>query len=87
MVAEEAARRGMQRVDLGKGDDTYKQAFANGVRSVAVGTLDNSPFRRVLRLTASNVQALIKHSALRRAVKLPVRWWKRWQTQQAMEFT
>jgi len=86
-VAEECVRRGIQKIDLGKGDDGYKTEFANGVASVSTGTFDHSPVRQFLRTSVSSTKHWIKNSPLRSAARLPSRWWKQWRARTTMGAT
>lgn len=86
-IAREAAQRGMQRIDLGKGEDRYKSSFASGITHVSTGTIDDSFVRQALRTSLSSTKQWVKNSPLRAAAKWPARWWRRWRTQTSMETT
>lgn len=86
-VAEECARRGISRIDLGKGDDRYKTAFASDFTRLSTGAVDHNSLRRLLRTSFSSTKQWVKHSPLRTAAKWPVRWWRRWRTQTSMGAT
>ncbi|MFJ9723873.1 GNAT family N-acetyltransferase [Streptomyces sp. NPDC101209] len=71
LMAEAAAARGIERVDLGKGDERYKQEMKTGTLPlgegwVAVGTLP-STLRHTLMTSGQRVRAMVAGSpALRR---------------------
>jgi CelD/BcsL family acetyltransferase involved in cellulose biosynthesis len=86
-VVEECARRGITTIDLGKGEDRYKSAFASGVTNVATGAVDRNPVRQLWRASLRSTKQWVKNSPLRSAAKWPVRWWRHWQTQSSMGTT
>lgn len=48
-AAVRAQERGIERIDLGKGPESYKQRYATGAASVCEGAVDPNLFRRTLR--------------------------------------
>ena len=48
-LAEEAARRGIRRIDVGRGDEEWKQSFASFESGVATGAIDSRPIHSLAR--------------------------------------
>lgn len=84
-LAQECARRGMSRIDLGKGEDRYKGSFASGSILVATGTVDRVAMRRLVRSSLYAAKTWIKASPLQFAAQLPKRIVRRWQIEKAMQ--
>lgn len=84
-VAEECAYRGIERLDLGKGDDPYKQSFTNACTVVATGTVDRNRLRQLFRTSLTTTKHWIKNSPLREAARCPSRWLKQWNLQNTMK--
>ena len=72
-LAEESARRGIQRIDLGKGDDRYKASFGSGHTNVASGTADRNRMRRVARSSLLSIKTWVESSSLRNLARVPKR--------------
>lgn len=71
-MAEDAAAQGLTRIDLGKGDDRYKQEWANASGRVAEGSVMPAP----LRLAAGAGQRAadwLRTTPLRRLARGPAR--------------
>lgn len=83
-IAEESARQGIGRVDLGKGDDPYKQSLANACDTVAEGAADRSRTRRLMRASVFRIHEWIKSSPLRKMALTPKRLILRWLAQSTM---
>jgi len=84
-LAQECASRGISRINLGKGEDRYKDSFASGAISVATGTVDRVAMRRLVRSSLYAAKTWIKASPLQSAAQIPKRIIRRWQTQRAMQ--
>ena len=76
-LAQAAAERGMTRLDLGKGDEEYKQSLASGNTLVAEGAVDSRPLSKSLRTGWRSARDWVKASALGESAKTPVRWMRR----------
>ncbi len=61
-----AAERGIGRVDLGKGDEAYKQSFGSGSIPLAEGTVDARPLHTAMRRVNFRIRDWIKSSSLSR---------------------
>jgi CelD/BcsL family acetyltransferase involved in cellulose biosynthesis len=77
LLAEQAAERGMTKLDLGKGDEEYKQSFASASTPVAEGIVAAGSFSRALRSSWQATREWVKASPLREPAKVPVRWMRR----------
>lgn len=84
-LARHSARKGIHRIDLGKGEDPYKWSFANGSIDVASVAIDHFPLRRVLRNASYRVKHWAKKLPLLKALKTPKRLIREWQNQSTME--
>jgi CelD/BcsL family acetyltransferase involved in cellulose biosynthesis len=80
LAAEAAARDGVQRIDLGKGDDAYKASFANRWTQVGVGAADTFVLRRWARRGWSRLRRWVKDSPLRGSARRTKQLWRRWQS-------
>ena len=83
-IAQECAHLGIGRIDLGKGDDPYKQSLANACDTVAEGAADRSRARRLMRSSLFRMHEWIKSSPLRKMALTPKRLFLRWFTQSTM---
>lgn len=64
---------GMTRVDLGKGDERYKQSFATASEPVAEGCVDHRPLARLARRAWQRTRGWVKSSPwLNAAAELPL---------------
>ncbi|MEN6459144.1 MAG: GNAT family N-acetyltransferase [Thermoguttaceae bacterium] len=77
MLWMELARRcpelGIQRLDLGKGDEAYKRHLASGAVEVAEGAVDLRPIRRLVRRGCHRACDWARQSSLRRPLLVPGR--------------
>lgn len=64
-LAEAAARENVQRIDLGKGDEVYKQRFMTSVSLVGEGTLCSSPMAQQWCRAVDCVRQYARTSPLR----------------------
>jgi CelD/BcsL family acetyltransferase involved in cellulose biosynthesis len=72
-LAQEAASLGIQRIDLGKGPERYKQSLMSGADLVAEGSLDLRRVRGLARKTVHNARQLVRSSPLQRPIQRVVR--------------
>jgi CelD/BcsL family acetyltransferase involved in cellulose biosynthesis len=63
-VIEESARQGVQRIELGKGPEPYKEKFQSGAVDLASGAVSASATRQLLQRTLSAAQERIRTSPL-----------------------
>ncbi len=80
-TARVAAERGIVRIDLGKGDDQYKESFRSDGFRVATGAVDRRPLRHSLRCAWFRARSWIKASPYREHVRSPKRILRRIQNQ------
>jgi CelD/BcsL family acetyltransferase involved in cellulose biosynthesis len=76
-LAQEAAARGVTRIDLGKGSEDYKLVLASRSVEIAEGCLDRRPFAAGVRRGWSQARDWVKRSPLGSPVKSSVRWLRR----------
>ncbi|GAB4140308.1 MAG: GNAT family N-acetyltransferase [Planctomycetaceae bacterium] len=76
-LAEASQQLGIDRIHLGKGEESYKSSFASDVLWVAEGTIDRNPFNRFVKQQWSRTRDLLKQSPLRTLVRRPVRFFRR----------
>jgi CelD/BcsL family acetyltransferase involved in cellulose biosynthesis len=76
-LAEAAAANGIQRIDLGKGPEEYKQSFASGATSVAEGCFDRRPLAKAIRGGMQQARDWVRQSPLKGPAKAPIRWLRR----------
>lgn len=62
-LARQAPALGLRRIELGKGDEFYKQTLKSGSRTVAVGAVCRQPARRILLRTAWQLKSTAARSA------------------------
>ena len=77
-LAQAASSLGIERIDLGKGDERYKSGFKSGAFVLAVGSVD---FRRLARTVRSGwvgLQGWVRRSPLRAPVQHVVRSCRGW---------
>jgi CelD/BcsL family acetyltransferase involved in cellulose biosynthesis len=79
---ERACESGLSQVDLGKGDDEYKQRFANAAVDLAEGSVIVGPWRRAMRTVGQRGWQAMRRSPLRAVGRAPARvlrrvrrWW------------
>lgn len=83
-LAREAADRGVRRIDLGKGNDQYKDSFRSAGMNVAAGAVDRRPIQHSLRRAWFQARRWIKASPCRRHIQYPKRFIRRLQNQRTM---
>jgi CelD/BcsL family acetyltransferase involved in cellulose biosynthesis len=79
-VAEEAARRGLEMLDLGKGDDSYKVSFADREIPLAEGCAVRPSFAASLRFARETSERLLRSKAvqpLRPALRRVNQWMRK----------
>ena len=72
-MARAAAGNGLVRLDLGKGDDAYKNSFCNHVIPVAEGAVVVSRPLAVIRSAQRLVVGMLRRSILAAPIRVPVR--------------
>ncbi len=77
MMAQQANDFGIQRIDLGKGDEEYKFRIATHVDQVAEGCVDALRTRQLLRLGWRAARDWVRNSPLRSTARIPYRMLKR----------
>jgi CelD/BcsL family acetyltransferase involved in cellulose biosynthesis len=78
---EEAAASGIQRIDLGKGNERYKQRFQSGFQMVGEGALCRGPLLRQCSRLSHGARRIVRKTRLRtasRTAKRIVRTAKSW---------
>ncbi|QDT35690.1 GNAT family N-acetyltransferase [Stratiformator vulcanicus] len=85
LLAEAAAENGIQRIDLGRGDETYKLKFASGTIPVCDGIVSCSPLRRAGKSAWELARRTAKTPALRPILSGPARMIRRMSEQAAMK--
>jgi len=86
-VIEAAAERGIQRVDLGRGDDSYKKRINSGSIRVGEGAVDLNPLRRLTRRAKYKVFDRIRDTRLYGAIQTPKRMVRNFLYKQAGTFS
>jgi CelD/BcsL family acetyltransferase involved in cellulose biosynthesis len=76
-VARGAAALGIERLDLGKGAESYKERLMTGAISVADGAVDLRPVVAGLSQAWFQLTSWARRSALRRPLLRPARWLRR----------
>jgi len=74
LVAQRCQEHGISRIDLGKGDETYKRRIASGSDQVAEGSVDLALSSRMFRRSWQLTRDWVKASPLNSAVEGPLRW-------------
>ena len=72
-LAREAGERGVRRIDLGKGDESYKSSFASGSIALAEGAVDCRAAIRIGRNAWRRTRERVHASPLRGVAKIPGR--------------
>ncbi len=73
-MIEAAAQRGIQRIDLGRGENRLKESLKTGAVPVAIGSVDLRPIRRLATEGWYRARSLAHATPLRGA---PLRWFRR----------
>lgn len=83
-MAEQCAELGISRLDLGKGNDSYKDSLASGAVSVAEACYDRSSTRRFIRRSLLHAIQWVKQSRFKSALQKPKKLIRQWQNKSAM---
>jgi CelD/BcsL family acetyltransferase involved in cellulose biosynthesis len=73
-IAEHAAANGVQRIDLGRGEERYKLALASDAIEIAEGCFDRRPFAGAIRKGWSATRDWVRKSPLREPARKSLRW-------------
>jgi CelD/BcsL family acetyltransferase involved in cellulose biosynthesis len=77
--ARSAQSLGIKRIDLGKGQERYKQQFMSGATAVAEGSVDLRPITSTIRRSWSRTREFVRTSPLRGPAQYVIRnarsWW------------
>lgn len=76
-MAKRCAELGIERIDLGKGDERYKRSFESGTIGLCVGAADSRPLYVAARRAWYRAIAWGRESRLREQLKLPKRFLER----------
>ncbi len=76
-IARAAAALGARRMDLGKGQETYKVRLMSGALQVAEGAVHLRPHVAALWRTRHRAAAWVRRSPLRDVLRRPGRWLRR----------
>lgn len=71
-MARHAASQGMQRIDLGKGEERYKADFASGAIPLLEGSIDFRLAMPLVRASWSKLNAYVKESPWRSQLEMPI---------------
>lgn len=77
-IAQAAAELGVERIDLGKGEEAYKQSLASGCTPIAEGALDLNPVRSFMQKRGHQAFHWLRTTPLRDRLRRPYRAAKRW---------
>lgn len=83
-MAERCAELGISRLDLGKGEDSYKESLASGAISLAVASYDRSSTRKFIRRSLLHAKQWVKQSRFKSALQKPKKLIRQWQNQSTM---
>ncbi len=83
-TAQAAAKRGIQRIDLGKGDERYKTSLGSGSISVSEGVAELRPVHHAVRSLWFRTRERMKTSPIRNLVQFPKRIIRSFNTRNAM---
>jgi CelD/BcsL family acetyltransferase involved in cellulose biosynthesis len=72
-MIQSAHRRGIDRIDLGRGDERFKASFATGAVPVAFGSIDSRPAMRTMRWAWHYSRHWVVTSPLRKPATIPWR--------------
>ncbi len=72
-IAQTAEELGIQRIDLGKGEESYKQSLATANTLIAEGSWDRNPLRRVVRKRCHQTATWLRSTAIRDTLRRPYR--------------
>jgi CelD/BcsL family acetyltransferase involved in cellulose biosynthesis len=71
-LAKETESLGVQRIDLGRGDERYKGSLSNGAFLIAEGAVDRRPVRRTVWRTWHACKMGIRNSRFRSVLEVPL---------------
>ena len=74
LLAQRANEHGISCIDMGKGDEDYKQSFASSGTPIAEGSVDLRPLATTFRRGWSATRDWVKQSPWREPAKTPIRW-------------
>ena len=83
-TAQAAAENGIQRIDLGKGDERYKKSLGSGSISVGEGVADSRAVHHAMRSMWFRTREWIRDSPLRKTLQYPKRIIRSFHTKNAM---
>jgi CelD/BcsL family acetyltransferase involved in cellulose biosynthesis len=75
-IVQAARDLGIERIDLGKGNERYKASLMTGATPLAIGSIDSRPMTRSVRYAWHRLHSAIGESPLRRPLTVPWRWVK-----------
>jgi len=78
-MAEAAAERGIDRIDLARGEQDFKQSLMSGETMVAEGAVDFSPLRVTARKVWRGFAEAVHGSRFAAPIDLSVRWIRQWR--------
>jgi CelD/BcsL family acetyltransferase involved in cellulose biosynthesis len=76
LLAREFALLGVERIDLGKGDEPYKRHFQSGADLVAEGTVTSSRLTKTFHEGLSVARNWARQHRLTQQLRTPVRWYR-----------
>lgn len=76
-LIEESAQRGLQRLDLGKGSEPYKQDFQSGATLLASGALCRSPLNFWVQRASYALKQRLSESRVALPAKRLMYWWEK----------
>ncbi len=83
-TAEAAAKKGIQRIDLGKGGERYKRSLGSGSIPVGEGVVDERAIHHIARSMWFRTREWIRATPLRKTLQYPKRLIRSFQTSNAM---
>jgi CelD/BcsL family acetyltransferase involved in cellulose biosynthesis len=81
-LAKHAAEKGIQRVDLGKGNETFKTSLGSAAIPVAEGAVELNPLRHTTRSLWFQAREWIRDSRLKSLAKIPKKIIRSYRTNQ-----
>lgn len=75
-MLEACANAGIQRIDYGKGDYTYKRSFGTGSHEVAEGICGGGTLDKVFTRSVNNARSWLRKTAKVPGLATPVRWYR-----------
>jgi CelD/BcsL family acetyltransferase involved in cellulose biosynthesis len=75
-IIQAAQDQGIERIDLGKGNERYKASLMSGATPLAEGSIDSRTMTRSVRYAWHRLHSAISESPLRRPLTIPWRWVK-----------